>query len=535
MALLVLYRFETFRYGNWIVEDEVNAFEAPILGDENKEVLLGDLLQFILGSKNLSKSLGVNYGYYADLGSSIISLPHPSSVVPISANNTLSLRLRPASTPPMANTPDLNKMYYELSKQKLVPSSSTGSKPRKPERRDYGTSQSLTASAERSSNEDTQWNSATNTNAPGLNTIVGDEAVTAISEAAKSIFSFAATVGKSVLDAATNVSKDAIAAAAASGTGIGNGSKLQGVLTVGQTRITITSELAEGGFGTVYGAQDMTTGQSYALKQLLIQSKEQWVEAKAEVEHLLLFRGHPNIIELIEYSKPSSSTSTGGGGGTNTLKQYLLLFPMYTQGTAWDRIEKANADPNLSWPFSEQVALEIILATAKALQYIHEKGYSHRDIKPHNILLASPTENMNHHVVMDFGSIAPGEIHIRTRSDALALEDEASRKTSMAYRPPELAQAPYLPMFIDGRVDIWSLGCTMFCIAFGRSPFETPRDGIQKLAIMNGRYITPTDRRSRNVIFSTDYTNLIDGMLQIDITRRSTANEIVQRIQSLLG
>ena len=40
-----------------------------------------------------------------------------------------------------------------------------------------------------------------------------------------------------------------------------------------------------------------------------------------------------------------------------------------------------------SWPFNEKKALYITLGTATALKAIHDAGYSHRDIKPHNILL----------------------------------------------------------------------------------------------------------------------------------------------------
>ena len=36
---------------------------------------------------------------------------------------------------------------------------------------------------------------------------------------------------------------------------------------------------------------------------------------------------------------------------------------------------------------------------------------------------------------------------------------------------------------------MWALGCTLFCLAFGRSPFETSREGVLRLAILNGRYV----------------------------------------------
>ena len=49
----------------------------------------------------------------------------------------------------------------------------------------------------------------------------------------------------------------------------------------------------------------------------------------------------------------------------------------------------------------------------------------------------------------------------------------------------------------------------MFCFAFGRSPFETAREGILRLAILNGRYNAPSDRRMRSNVFSQHFLDII--------------------------
>lgn len=67
-----------------------------------------------------------------------------------------------------------------------------------------------------------------------------------------------------------------------------------------------------------------------------------------------------------------------------------------------------------------------------------------------------------------------GKQQVSTRKDALMLEDEASVVCSAPYRPPELTSVEPGAV-IDERVDVWALGCTLYAMAFGHSPFESPR------------------------------------------------------------
>lgn len=63
---------------------------------------------------------------------------------------------------------------------------------------------------------------------------------------------------------------------------------------------------------------------------------------------------------------------------------------------------------------------------------------------------------------------------VSSRKEALLLEDEASVVCSAPYRPPELTSVQPGAV-IDERVDVWALGCTLYAMAFGHSPFESPR------------------------------------------------------------
>jgi serine/threonine kinase 16 len=87
---------------------------------------------------------------------------------------------------------------------------------------------------------------------------------------------------------------------------------------------------------------------------------------------------------------------------------------------------------------------------------------------------------------------------------------------------------------IDTRVDVWSLGCTMYCIAFGLSPFESLKEGVLRLAILNGRYTFPQFYRNRNCVYSAEYIQLIRLMLNVNHLERPHIADILPQLESLL-
>ncbi len=206
----------------------------------------------------------------------------------------------------------------------------------------------------------------------------------------------------------------------------------------------------------------------------------------------------------------------------------MLLFPMCNQGSIWSVIENSTASS--PWPFSEKQALQMVLGIAKGLLAIHNIGWSHRDMKPHNVLLSD--EGVPY--LTDFGSIATARVAVTNRSQALNLEEEAASKTSAAYRPPELTTVNY-PSKVDERVDIWGLGCSMFCIAFGRSPFELPKEGISRLAILNGKFSFPPNNRRRDKVFGSAFCQLVSDMLNVNSDLRPFASQVINTCELLLG
>jgi serine/threonine kinase 16 len=143
-----------------------------------------------------------------------------------------------------------------------------------------------------------------------------------------------------------------------------------------------------------------------------------------------------------------------------------------------------------------------------------------RDIKPHNVLLSAPpsSRQFGRAVLTDLGSVCASRCTVQTRQEGLVLEEEAALKSSAAYRAPELTSVRP-PVRICEGADVWSLGCTMFSLAFGRSPFEDG-GGVQRLGILNGRYQFPLNNSMRDCKYSSQYVQLVNDMLQLEPSSR---------------
>jgi len=100
-------------------------------------------------------------------------------------------------------------------------------------------------------------------------------------------------------------------------------------------------------------------------------------------------------------------------------------------------------------------------------------------------------------VLMDFGSLVRARKHITTRQQALELQDTAAEQSTMPYRAPELFDVK-TGSTITEKVDVWSVGCTLFALLYGYSPFEPPMESALAaagdsiaLAVMQGTFKFP--------------------------------------------
>ena len=221
-------------------------------------------------------------------------------------------------------------------------------------------------------------------------------------------------------------------------------------------RYAIERELGQGGMATVYLANDQKHGRSVALKVLRPELGDTLGAERFLREVRLAARlSHPHILPLFD------------SGEADGLLYYVM--PNVEGQSVRDRLDAGG-------PLPVDEAVRIAQEVAGALDYAHRHGVVHRDIKPENIMLQD-----GHALVADFGI-----------GKALAdVEGAAVTQTGIslgtpAYMSPEQAAGEG----VDGRSDLYSLGCMLYEMLVGEQPFTGPT--VQ--AVIAKRFVqTPAD------------------------------------------
>ncbi len=214
------------------------------------------------------------------------------------------------------------------------------------------------------------------------------------------------------------------------------------------TRYEIEREVGRGGSARVYVAADTTLGGRVAIKFLdpALASTVAMRRFEREIRVLTNLR-HPGILPVLDAGTEGSS---------------LYYVMPYLEGATLEQRLAATG------PLAYLEVLSIVHALAAAMDYAHAQNVVHRDIKPANILFSGSQP-----VIADFGiarAIVAAASELDVSSSGLAIG-------TPLYMSPEQSLEPSK---VDGRADIYSLGCVTFEMLTGRPPFT----GATPLAII---------------------------------------------------
>jgi uncharacterized protein (TIGR03067 family) len=290
-------------------------------------------------------------------------------------------------------------------------------------------------------------------------------------------------------------------------------------------RYRVQELLGVGGMGSVYKAEHLLMERPVALKlisQSLTSNPAMVERFRREVKTAGQLK-HPNIVMAYDAEQAGDS-------------HFLVME--YVEGKSLARLVGEQG------PLPLHQACDYIRQAALGLQYAHERGMVHRDIKPHNLML-TPEGQVK---ILDFGlarfamEAAPAGALLTASPDA-TMAGSSSRKSGSVsltqvgtvmgtpdYIAPEQATDAHTA---DIRADIYSLGCTLYDLLAGHVPFPEGTV-IAKVMAHAERMPKPLTEIRKDV--PPELARVIARMMAKDPAKRyQTPAEVVEALQPFIG
>jgi serine/threonine-protein kinase len=211
-------------------------------------------------------------------------------------------------------------------------------------------------------------------------------------------------------------------------------------------RYSLERELGRGGMGVVYLAHEVSLDRPVALKLLpahfaaVPALRERFLREARTAAKL----SHPHIVPIY---------------AVDQVRDFVFFAMAYVNGETLGQRIRARG------PLPASDSARMLREVAWALAYAHAQGVIHRDVKPDNILLEDATGRA---LVTDFGIAAVAKGAEATAAAPLTGKGEIVG-TAEFMSPEQAAGEP-----VDGRSDLYSLGCVGYFALSGRLPFEAP-------------------------------------------------------------
>ncbi len=200
----------------------------------------------------------------------------------------------------------------------------------------------------------------------------------------------------------------------------------------------VIQEVGRGGMAVILSARHIVKGDLRAIKLVLPGSHHEEVVQRFQLEYDILARmDHPGVLRVFEIGDHE--------GQPYIVMEFIDGMEVGAAIEAW--MEDAPADR-----FAR--ARVVLVAVAKALEYVHGQGLVHRDVTPSNIMLLEDGSIR----LMDFGVVKEPGADLTTVGEVVG---------TAAYIAPEQINGTR----VDSRTDLYSLGAVLYMMLTGRRPF----------------------------------------------------------------
>ncbi len=257
----------------------------------------------------------------------------------------------------------------------------------------------------------------------------------------------------------------------------------------------ITDWIGQGGMGNVYKAVHHFMERQCAVKVL--------PTSKTTAESLQGFMREIRMQAKLDFPYLVRAYDAGHDGNVH------YLVTEYVPGMDMRKLVKSNG------PLPINQAASIIMQAAQGLQYAHEQGLIHRDVKPSNILVTPD------------GIAKVSDVGLAGFAADLISDPRAGKVVGTAdYLSPEQIKSP---LKITPASDVYSLGCTLYYAICGKVPFP---GGSTQSKLKRHLSETPWHPRKFAPTLSEEFVDIIADMMEKDpLQRTQTCAEVAARLE----
>jgi len=208
-------------------------------------------------------------------------------------------------------------------------------------------------------------------------------------------------------------------------------------------RYRIVSRLGDGGMGAVYRAEQLSVGRTVALKVLHREfaRDEEFVHRFHQEARLAAGLNHPRLTTVFDFDQSEDGS--------------LFIVMEYLEGTRLSDLIQSSS------PLEIARAVRLAIQIGEGIEAAHAAGVIHRDIKPQNIMVRAPGDDVK---LMDFGIARlndGGDVQL-TRAGAMM--------GTPLYMSPEQIEG----RAVGEKTDIYAFGVVLYEMLSGQTPFSAP-------------------------------------------------------------